>query len=44
MARRQPKTRLKIRLRKGDLVEVISGKDSGKRGKGAGGACASGVA
>ena len=32
MARRQ-KTRMKIRLRKGDLVEVISGKDSGKRGK-----------
>jgi large subunit ribosomal protein L24 len=34
MARRQQqKTRMKIRLRKGDLVEVISGKDSGKRGK-----------
>ena len=27
------KTRTKIRLRKGDLVEVISGKDAGKRGK-----------
>ena len=25
--------RMKIRLRKGDLVEVISGKDAGKRGK-----------
>jgi large subunit ribosomal protein L24 len=25
--------RMKIRLRKGDLVEVITGKDAGKRGK-----------
>jgi len=31
MAKQQ--ARLKIRLRKGDLVEVISGKDAGKRGK-----------
>jgi len=29
----QPKDRIKIRLRKGDLVEVISGRDAGKRGK-----------
>jgi large subunit ribosomal protein L24 len=29
----QPVRRLKIRLRKGDLVEVIAGKDKGKRGK-----------
>jgi large subunit ribosomal protein L24 len=26
-------TRVRIRLRKGDLVEVISGKDAGKRGR-----------
>jgi large subunit ribosomal protein L24 len=29
----QPKTRIKIRLRKGDMVEVISGRDAGKRGR-----------
>ena len=29
----QPAKRMKIRLRKGDLVEVISGRDAGKRGK-----------
>ena len=29
----QPKQAVRIRLRKGDLVEVISGKDRGKRGK-----------
>ena len=29
----KPATRVKIRLRKGDLVEVISGKDAGKRGR-----------
>jgi large subunit ribosomal protein L24 len=29
----QPKGRTRIRLKKGDLVEVISGKDRGKRGK-----------
>jgi len=29
----QQQARIKIRLRKGDLVEVISGKDAGKRGK-----------
>ena len=29
----QPKLRVRIRLRKGDLVEVIAGKDSGKRGR-----------
>ena len=29
----QPETRMKIRLKKGDLVEVIRGKDAGKRGK-----------
>jgi large subunit ribosomal protein L24 len=29
----QPRTRVKTRLRKGDLVEVIAGKDSGKRGR-----------
>ena len=27
------KTRMKIRLKRGDLVEVIKGKDAGKRGK-----------
>ena len=30
---RKPATRSRIRLRKNDLVEVISGKDAGKRGK-----------
>jgi large subunit ribosomal protein L24 len=29
----QPKTRVRIRVRKGDLVEVIAGRDAGKRGK-----------
>ena len=29
----QVKERMKIRLRKNDLVEVISGRDAGKRGK-----------
>ena len=29
----RPRTRVKIRLRKGDMVEVIAGKDAGKRGK-----------
>jgi large subunit ribosomal protein L24 len=29
----KPAVRTRIRLRKNDLVEVISGKDSGKRGK-----------
>jgi len=33
MATRRAKERIKIRLRKNDLVEVISGRDSGKRGK-----------
>jgi large subunit ribosomal protein L24 len=29
----QPEDRVKIRLRKNDLVEVIAGKDAGKRGR-----------
>jgi large subunit ribosomal protein L24 len=29
----KPVTRVRIRLRKGDLVEVIAGKDAGKRGR-----------
>ena len=29
----KPKTRVRIRLRKGDQVEVIAGKDAGKRGR-----------
>jgi large subunit ribosomal protein L24 len=29
----KPAERMKIRLRKNDLVEVISGRDAGKRGK-----------
>jgi large subunit ribosomal protein L24 len=34
MARhRQPRPRTRIRLKKDDLVEVITGRDSGKRGK-----------
>jgi large subunit ribosomal protein L24 len=34
MARqRQPRPRLRIRLKKNDLVEVITGRDRGKRGK-----------
>ncbi len=30
---RKPAPRVRIRLKKNDLVEVISGKDAGKRGK-----------
>ena len=30
---RQEKTRTRIRLKKNDLVEVITGRDAGKRGK-----------
>ena len=33
MTKRKPAVRNRIRLRKNDLVEVISGKDAGKRGK-----------
>ena len=34
MARqRQPKVRIRIRIKKDDLVEVITGRDRGKRGK-----------
>ena len=34
MARhRQPRPRVRIRLKKNDLVEVITGRDRGKRGK-----------
>ena len=33
MARQQAKERTRIRLKKNDLVEVISGRDRGKRGK-----------
>ena len=33
MARQRTKVRTRIRLKKDDLVEVISGRDSGKRGK-----------
>jgi large subunit ribosomal protein L24 len=33
MSKRKPAERVKIRLRKDDLVEVIAGKDAGKRGK-----------
>jgi large subunit ribosomal protein L24 len=29
----QLKTRVRIRVRKGDMVEVIAGRDAGKRGK-----------
>ena len=29
----KPRTRVRIRLRKGDMVEVIAGKDAGKRGR-----------
>jgi large subunit ribosomal protein L24 len=29
----RPRARVKIRLRKGDMVEVIAGKDAGKRGR-----------
>ena len=30
---RKPQERVRIRLKKGDLVEVTTGKDAGKRGK-----------
>ena len=33
MAKGKPAERVKIRLRKDDLVEVIAGKDAGKRGQ-----------
>jgi large subunit ribosomal protein L24 len=33
MARQRAKERIRIRLRKNDLVEVIAGRDAGKRGK-----------
>jgi large subunit ribosomal protein L24 len=33
MAAKKPTTRMKIRIRKNDLVQVIAGKDAGKRGK-----------
>jgi len=33
MARQRTKERMRIRLRKNDVVEVISGRDAGKRGK-----------
>jgi large subunit ribosomal protein L24 len=33
MARQRTKERIRIRLKKNDLVEVISGRDAGKRGK-----------
>jgi large subunit ribosomal protein L24 len=33
MARQRAKARIRIRLKKNDLVEVISGRDAGKRGK-----------
>ncbi len=33
MARQQAKEQVRIRLKKNDLVEVISGRDAGKRGK-----------
>jgi large subunit ribosomal protein L24 len=33
MARPKEKTRTRIRLKKNDLVEVIAGRDAGKRGK-----------
>jgi large subunit ribosomal protein L24 len=33
MARQRTKERIRIRLKKNDLIEVISGRDSGKRGK-----------
>ena len=33
MARQRTKERTRIRLRKNDLVEVITGRDKGKRGK-----------
>ncbi len=33
MAKQKQTERAKIRVRKGDLVEVIAGKDAGKRGK-----------
>jgi large subunit ribosomal protein L24 len=33
MATPKPKVRVRIRLRKNDLVQVLSGRDAGKRGK-----------
>jgi len=33
MARQRVKERIKIRIKKNDLVEVIAGRDAGKRGK-----------
>jgi large subunit ribosomal protein L24 len=30
---REPRTRIRIRIRKDDLVQVIAGRDRGKRGK-----------
>ncbi len=33
MATPKPKVRARIRLRKNDLVQVLSGRDAGKRGK-----------
>jgi len=30
---REPRTRIRIRIRKDDLVQVITGRDRGKRGK-----------
>ena len=33
MARQKAKERTRIRLRKDDLVEIIAGRDAGKRGK-----------
>jgi large subunit ribosomal protein L24 len=33
MARQRAKERIRVRLRTNDLVEVISGRDAGKRGK-----------
>jgi large subunit ribosomal protein L24 len=33
MARQRAKERIRIRLRKNDVVEIISGRDAGKRGK-----------
>jgi large subunit ribosomal protein L24 len=33
MARQRTKERTKIRIKKNDLVEVIAGRDAGKRGK-----------
>ena len=32
MATEKPKTKVKLKLKRGDTVEVIAGKDKGKRG------------